>query len=94
MGADDDDDEPDDGIKRHKVKVAVIFGYLGTNYQGLQLNPGDIPHPLHKPKSHQITNRRAHRRVGPGESNGHRRLHLSKKFGRRRWRPSEGDQKL
>ena len=36
----EDDDDPGDGIKRKKVKVAVIFGYLGTKYQGLQLNPG------------------------------------------------------
>jgi len=39
-GEEEDDEEPGDGIKRKKVKVAVIFGYLGTKYQGLQLNPG------------------------------------------------------
>jgi len=35
-----EDNEEEGGDKRKKVKVALIFGYLGSNYQGLQINPG------------------------------------------------------
>lgn len=41
--ADDDDEEEDadeTGLKWKKERVAVVFGYIGARFQGLQRNPG------------------------------------------------------
>jgi hypothetical protein len=41
-------------LKRRKKKVALLFGYVGAGYQGLQMNPGahtieeDLERALHE----------------------------------------------
>eukprot|EP00656_Telonema_subtile_P044060 TRINITY_DN50365_c0_g1_i2.p1 TRINITY_DN50365_c0_g1~~TRINITY_DN50365_c0_g1_i2.p1 ORF type:complete len:424 (-),score=103.65 TRINITY_DN50365_c0_g1_i2:322-1593(-) len=51
VGSEDEDSGNEDGEKAPKRKVAILFGYIGSAYQGLQINPGANSVELHLEKA-------------------------------------------